>query len=121
MLNETFYAADWEFREKYFTGGTHIPITLTFGLTRDNVGNWLMLGSTKSSFVDFWVGRGILEVQGSKVVERVVSYKQYEAIKEKLAVFDAMPELGLKNLSKIEVGEGINVYQTPQEGEHRRW
>lgn len=109
ILNETYYAADFDFRKYYLTGGNHIPLVCSFGTSRDNIGHWLTLGSTYSSMVDFWVGRGILEIKNGKVVERVVSHNQYDRIKDKLEVIEAFKDLPLKNLRNIEIGENLGI------------
>ena len=109
IINEAYYAADWDFRKDFFTGENHIPVVFWFGKTRDNFAHWLTLGSTYSSMVDFWVGRGILELRNGKVVERIVSHSQYERIKGKLEIIDAFNELPLKNLKSIEIGENLGI------------
>lgn len=34
--------------------------------------------------VDFWVGMGILEIREYKIIERTISQRQFENIKDKL-------------------------------------
>lgn len=102
MLNEAYYDADYEQREKYFEGDNHIPIVLSWGKTYENSANWLTLGSTFSSIVDFWVGRGILEKHEEKYVPRIVSQNQYKEIKNKLETVK-MNLIPLKNFESIEV------------------
>lgn len=34
--------------------------------------------------VDFWAGMGILEVREDKIIEKTISQKQFEQIKDKL-------------------------------------
>lgn len=106
IINETYYDADYEFRGKYFEGGNHIPLVFSFGKTVDNeVTNWVTLGSTFSSMVDFWVGRGILEDRESKFVPRIVSHRQYDEVKDKLQTV-ATDIIPLKNFNSIEVYQG---------------
>ncbi len=104
IINETFYDADFELRGDYLCGGNHIPIVLSWGLTYENTLKWLTFGSTYASTTDFWVGRGILEYVNGKFVERVISHKQYDAIKNRLKTMkvDFLP---LKNFKEIEVYE----------------
>ncbi len=109
IINEAYYAADWEFRKDFFTGENHIPLVFWFGKTRDNFGHWLTLGSTHSSMVDFWVGRGILEMRNGKAVERIVSHSQYDMIKGKLETVEAFNGLPLKNFKYIEVGGDLGI------------
>jgi hypothetical protein len=106
VLNETYYDADFEFREEYLTGGTHIPFVLTWGRSSENVGNWITLASTDSSTVDFWIGRGILDHQGSRLINRIVSRTQYESARCEITSYPGLdwgdlPELA--NLRSIDV------------------
>lgn len=105
MLNEAYYDADYEQRGKYFEGENHIPIVLSWGKTYENATNWLTLGSTFSSVVDFWVGRGILEKHEEKYVPRIVSQNQYKEIKDKLEIVK-INLIPLKNFGSIEIYKG---------------
>lgn len=108
IVNEIYYDADAEFRGEYFTGGNHIPIVLSWGLCEENIFNWLTLGSNRSSLVDFWIGRGIIEKRSDKIIPRIVSHKQYLKVKSKAKALDvsgANSLLGLKNFNQIEVYE----------------
>jgi hypothetical protein len=109
MVNETYYAADFEVRESYFSGGNHIPLVLSWGLSKENIAHWLTLGSTRSSTVDFWSGHGVLEIKDGRAIERVVSHKQYDSIKDKLVTVDAFKDSPLKNLKSLEVGERLEI------------
>lgn len=106
MLNELYYEVDFLFRKEYFEGENHIPLVLSWGLSDENVGHWVVIGSTRASQVDFWIGRGILEYRNGKFIERVVSHRQYEKIKGNLKKIriDLIP---LKNFTDIEIYEGI--------------
>lgn len=106
LTNETYYEADFEFRGDYFVGGNHIPLVLSWGLCSENVDNWLTLGSTNSSLVDFWVGRGIFEDRGNKIVPRIVSQNQYKNIRNKLESYNFNVDMGMKNFINIEVYKG---------------
>jgi len=105
ILNDAFYDADFDLRPDYFEGDDHIPVVFTFGLGYENVGDWLILASTSSSFVDFWAGRGILEDRGDKMVLRILSQEQYRKIQKDLkkVSFSAIP---LENFKEVEVYEG---------------
>lgn len=109
LINDSFYDADFELRSGYFEGDNHIPLVFTFGLGYENISNWLILGSTRSSFVDFWVGRGILEERDSRLITRIVSHEQYNRIKDTLKTSTIkLPYFAkFKNLSQIEIFEGI--------------
>ncbi len=106
MLNELYYDVDFLFRKEYFEGENHIPLVLSWGLSEENAGHWVVIGSTRASQVDFWIGRGIMECRNRKFVERVVSHRQYEKIKSKLKKIriDLIP---LKNFREIEIYEGM--------------
>ena len=90
----------------------NIFVAFTFGLSNDNIGNWLVLGSTYASVVDYWVGRGILQVSNGKFTNRIVSNHQYEQIKDKLIVknIDVKGLEGLKNLGSIEYVDGDIIF-----------
>lgn len=104
---EAYYEADFEFRGDYFTGSNHIPMVLTWGLSEENIGHWLTITSAKGCNVDFWVGRGIIEVSKDRTVNRIVSHSQYDAIKQKLKTIQAFswakPDGLLKNLGNVEL------------------
>jgi hypothetical protein len=106
LIEDTFYEVEEEFLGDYFTGDNHIPIVLSWGLTDENVLHWLTLGSTYSSCVDFWIGRGILEDRGSRFVPRVVSKEQYQRIKNRLETV-GVEILPLRNFHSIEVFPGV--------------
>lgn len=83
-LNEAFLDVDYELRGKeYFEKENLIPLLGSFGLGAGGEA-WLHLASNKSSLVDFWVGMGILEVREDKIIEKTISKKQYEQIKNDL-------------------------------------
>lgn len=105
MLNEAYYDADYEQRENYFDGENHIALVFSWGKTYENAANWLTLGSTFSSVVDFWIGRGILEKHEEKYVPRIVSQNQYKEIKSKLEVVKTNL-IPLKNFESIEIYKG---------------
>lgn len=83
-LNEAFLDIDYELRGKeYFEKENLIPLLGSFGLGALGEG-WLHLASNKSSLVDFWAGMGILEIREDKIIEKTISQKQYEQIKNDL-------------------------------------
>lgn len=83
-LNEAFLDIDYELRGKqYFEKENLIPLLGSFGLGAGGEA-WLHLASNKSSLVDFWAGMGILEIRDDKIIEKIISNKQFEAIKDKL-------------------------------------
>lgn len=107
ITNETYYEADAEFRGDYFTGDNHIPIVLSWGLCEENILNWLTLGSTYSSLVDFWTGRGIIENRKERFVPKVVSQGQYSKIRGKFKKIDTLKFVSLKKLKNF---NSIEVY-----------
>jgi hypothetical protein len=106
-LIEAYYEADFELRGDYFVGGNHIPVLLSFGLSAENVGHWLTITAAKGSNVDFWVGRGIVEASEGRIVPRIVSHNQYDALKQKIKTTEGFKWVAegslLKNLKSIDV------------------
>ena len=83
-LNEAFLDIDYELRGKeYFEKENLIPLLGSFGLGAGGE-LWLHLASNKSSLVDFWAGMGILEIREEKIIEKTISQKQFEQIKNEL-------------------------------------
>ena len=83
-LNEAFLDIDYELRGKeYFEKENLIPLLGSFGLGAGGE-LWLHLASNKSSLVDFWAGIGILEVRDDKIIEKTISKKQFDLIKDDL-------------------------------------
>ncbi len=105
IINELYYEVDFDFRGDYFVGDNHIPLVLSWGLCNENFDNWLTLGSTYASTVDFWSGRGVLEDRGDKIVMRVVSQNQYKEIFGSLKEIDSNI-ISLGNFKNIEVYKG---------------
>src|SRR3989344_3565535 len=98
--------ANPEILGNYLGEDNHICICFSFGLSHDNdIYQDLTLGSTFSSIVDYWIGRGILEERNNEFIPRIVSKGQYDGIKDKLKVvkINASP---LKNLTQIEIFQG---------------
>lgn len=107
-LNEAFLDIDYELRGKeYFEKENLIPLLGSFGLGAGGEA-WLHLASNKSSMVDFWAGMGILEIREDKIIEKTVSKKQYDQIKDKLVKVNLNNELCniSNNYSWIYVYEG---------------
>ena len=95
-----------EFIGDYFYGDDHICICFSFGLSHDNSDNDLTLGSTHSSVVDYWIGRGILEKHGERFIPRIVSKEQYESLKGNLTTYPSNL-IDMKNFQAIEVYDGV--------------
>ena len=107
-LNESFLDIDYELRGKeYFEKRNLIPLLGSFGLGAGGEA-WLHLASNKSSMVDFWAGMGILEIREDKVIEKTISKKQFDQIKDKLIKVNINNELCniSSNYSWIYVYEG---------------
>ena len=66
------------------------------------------IASNRSSIVDFWAGMGILELRDDKIVERTISKRQYEEIKDYLIKVPLNTEFNQlsNNYSWIYVYEG---------------
>ena len=83
-LNEAFLDIDYELRGKeYFEKDNLIPLLGSFGLGAGGE-LWLHLASNSSSMVDFWAGMGILEIREDKIIQKTISQKQFEQIKNDL-------------------------------------
>lgn len=84
ILNEAFLDIDYELRGKeYFEKENLIPLLGTFGYGAGGE-LWLHVASNKTSVVDFWTGIGILEVRENEILERTLSEKQFNNIKNQL-------------------------------------
>ena len=108
ILNEAFLDIDYELRgNEYFEKDNLIPLVGTFGYGAGGE-TWLHIASNESSIVDFWAGMGILEIREDKIVERTISQRQFEKIKDKLIKIELNTELGKlsSNYSWIYVYEG---------------
>lgn len=108
ILNEAFLDIDYELRGKeYFEQENLIPLLGTFGIGAGGE-NWLHLASTSSSFVDFWAGIGILEIREDKIIQKNISKKQFDSIKDKLVKVELDNDLSKisNNFSYIYVYEG---------------
>jgi len=106
VMELVFYSVEErpEFSGDYNSNPENIFICFSFGLSDDNVLHWLTLGSTSSSIVDFWVGRGILEQSDDGFIDRIVSREQYAKIKDRLKTVELPSnDLGLKSFNQIEV------------------
>ena len=109
ILNEAFLDIDYELRGKeYFEKENLIPLLGTFGYGAGGE-FWLHVASNKSSVVDFWTGIGILEIRENEILERTLSEKQFNSIKDKLVKVKINSELEKysSNYSWIYVYEGI--------------
>ncbi len=102
-INLAFLDADYELREKYFEEDV-IPVVFSFGIDKENVGGWLTLSSTSSSFCDFWAGMGILEIrEDGRIIDRILSKQQYEKIKDYLKKIEVQ-------LIKKDIPKSIFIY-----------
>jgi len=105
--NKIFLEADFGLREDYFLGKGQIPIVFTWGLGEENIDNWFVFKTTPYSFVDFWIGTGVLEKKEERFLPKVLSKTQYERISDKLRVIKVDSNFDkLKNFNQVEVYEG---------------
>jgi hypothetical protein len=101
--NKLFLEADFEIREDYFLGGKEIPIVFTWGLGAENIDHWFTFRSTRASFVDFWIGRGVFEFRDDKLVPIILSKTQHERIESKLELIELESSFSaLSNFSDVE-------------------
>ena len=112
IMNEAFLDIDYELRgNEYFEKKNLIPLVGTFGYGAGGE-TWLHIASNKSSMVDFWTGMGILEIRENKIIERTISQKQFEMIRDKLIKVKLDTELSKlsNNYSWIYVYEGSLLF-----------
>ena len=108
ILNEAFLDIYYELRGKeYFEKENLIPLLGTFGYGAGGE-LWLHVASNKTSVVDFWTGIGILEVRENEILERTLSEKQFNNIKDQLKKVKIISDLKKlsNNYSWIYVYEG---------------
>ncbi len=84
LVEQLFYIIEDELIGEYYYWNEHIPLVLSRGLSDENIFHRLTLGSTSSCVVDFWIGRGILEIRDNKIIPKIVSKTQYEKIKNNI-------------------------------------
>lgn len=97
IINETFLKVDSELRGGSTKGRKNaIPILFRKGTGACNE-ICLNICSCPSSTVAFWVGIGILEIRENKIIPRILSRLQYEALKDKLIKIP----VNIKELSNI--------------------
>lgn len=95
-----------EYIGNYLGEDNHICICFSFGTSHDNDEfQDLTLGSTYGSLVDHWIGRGILNVRGERVMPTIVSRNQYEDIKPALKMIAVHDMLPFGNYQHIEMHE----------------
>ena len=105
-LNLAFLDADFELRQSYFDAVGTIPVVFTFGIDIENIAHWPVIGSTRSSFSDFWVSEGILEDRGDRIIECVLSSSQFGEKKNLLQSY-VISTIPLKNFNLIEVFKNL--------------
>ena len=87
----------------YYGEDGRICICFSFGLSPDNAYDDLTLGSAHGSLAEFWIGRGVLMSQGNEFYPRIVSAKQYEAMKENVLINNININISGKNYKNIEI------------------
>jgi hypothetical protein len=86
--------------EPYSSAYLSIPKRRAFNRGEDKIvifsakiPNAIDIGSTASSKAKFWAGTGVVEVDGDHMVDRILSPKQFESLKDQLS----MEEIDLKD------------------------
>lgn len=92
-----------EYLGNYLGEDNHICICFSFGLSSDNAFDDLTLGSSYASIVDYWIGRGVLEVSNTTYIPRIISHKQYDATKNTFTVINVDLPIPGENYSTIEI------------------
>ncbi len=110
IFNEAFLDADFEIRgTDFFDKENNIPLLFSFGLGPGGE-FWPHVGSSHSSMVDFRAGLGVLEIRNNgKIVERILSRKQFESISSQLKKVEVDTPLSniCDNFKYIHVYEGM--------------
>ncbi|MBU1110594.1 hypothetical protein KKB83_03180 [Patescibacteria group bacterium] len=84
-------------KKNYIRNDNKIPISYYHG-------NWgLHLGSCSASTVQFWVGTGVLEQRGERIIPQILSYKQLQAVKDKIHPESVDSLIDMPNFAKIGV------------------
>lgn len=105
IIELAFYETEGkpEYFGNYYGDDGHICICFSFGLSPDNAFDDLTLGSAHGSLVEFWIGRGVLVSHDGQLHPRIVSAKQYETMKDKLAVNEVNLDIPGSNYAQIDV------------------
>ena len=84
LVHDAFIYSEWDFDTKWAFREDMLPIGFCY------TGKWgLHLKSSPSSTVQFWVGYGILEKTQSAYIPKILTYKQFLKIQDKLVTESA--------------------------------
>lgn len=95
IIHDSLLKGGWNSDLFYLRNDNAIPI-----IHRKSHSEFLHIATCAGSFVQFWVGIGLLEVKNNTMYRRILSMNQYEKIKEKLKSVK-VNLLPLKNFKEI--------------------
>ncbi len=97
VIHDSLLKGGWNSDLYYLRNDNAIPI-----IHRKSHDEFLHIASTQGAYVQFWVGKGILELRNEKFIPRILSFDQYQQIKGK-AIKINVKGFKIKNLNKLEV------------------
>lgn len=97
IIHDSAMAGGWNSDLEYLRTDNAIPV-----IHRKSDPNFLHLATVPGSFVQFWVGVGILQRRGENFLPSVFSVNQLKSIENKLSSY-SIRGIGLRNFETIEV------------------
>jgi hypothetical protein len=108
MIEDSFYEVEEKYSGDFFSEAK-IYVTLTWWRSKEeNIFEWLSIWSTRSTLVDFWIWKWIIEQNETRNIKKIVSQNQYLGIEKiikteniewnftKLGVFDEIETYTIK-------------------------
>jgi hypothetical protein len=96
-IHDALLEGGWNKDLYYVRNDNAIPI-----IHRKSKSDFLHIASCDGSFVQFWVGRGVLEKKERGFKPMILSYEQYQAVKDRIKT-EEFSGIKLKNFKSIEV------------------
>ena len=97
IIHDCLLKGGWNSDLDYLKTDNAIPI-----IHRNSDPFFLHLASCAGSFVQFWVGTGILKQEKDKYIPQILSYNQYQSVQKNLKKIP-LSTIKLKNFSHIEL------------------
>ncbi len=97
IIHDSLLRGGWNTDLDYLFNGNRIAI-----IHRKTKDKFLHIATSPGAFVQFWVGTGIVERRKDDILPRVLSFQQYNNIKNKLTKIKTS-FTGLSNLANIEL------------------
>jgi hypothetical protein len=79
IIHDSLLKGGWNNDLDYLFNNNRIPI-----IHRKTKVKFLHIATCSGAFVQFWVGTGLLEKRGDRIIPRILSYEQYQKVKDKL-------------------------------------